>query len=41
MNIHDMNINILQNGINLLEKNINPFKRKNAISSDVKNQTWD
>ena len=33
-----MNINILQNGVNLLgKKNINTSKGKNIISSDVKN----
>ena len=32
-----MNINILQNGVNLLEKNVNTSKRKIVISSDVKN----
>ena len=32
-----MNINILQNGVNLLEKNINTSKGKIAFSSDVKN----
>ena len=33
-----MNINILQNGINLLEKNpVNTSKGKNVISSNVKN----
>ena len=34
-----MNINILQNGVNLLEKNVNTPKRKVVISSDVKNYT--
>ena len=32
-----MNINILQNGINLLEKNVNKSKGKNVISSNIKN----
>ena len=32
-----MNVNILQNGVNLLEKNINTSKGKIAVSSDVKN----
>ena len=32
----DMNINILQNGVNLLEKKANTSKRKIVISSDVK-----
>ena len=32
-----MNINILQNGVNLLEKDVNTSKEKNLISSDVKN----
>ena len=31
-----MNINILQNGVNLLEKNSNTSKGKTVISSDVK-----
>ena len=31
-----MNINILQNGVNLLEKNLSTSKGKNVISSDVK-----
>ena len=31
-----MNINILQNGVNLLEKNLNTSKGKTVISSDVK-----
>ena len=33
----DMNINILQNGENLSEKNVNTSKGKIVISSDVKN----
>ena len=33
----DMNINIFQNGENLLEKNVNTSKGKIVISSDVKN----
>ena len=33
----DMNINILQNSVNLLEKNVNTPKGKNVISSNVKN----
>ena len=32
-----MNINILHNGVNLLEKNVNTSKGKIVISSDVKN----
>ena len=32
-----MNINILQNGVNLLEKDVNTSQGKNLISSDVKN----
>ena len=32
-----MNLNILENGVNLLEKNINASKGKIVISSDVKN----
>ena len=32
----DMNINILQNSVNLLEKNVNTPKGKNVISSNVK-----
>ena len=32
-----MNINILQNGVNLLEKDVSTSKEKNLISSDVKN----
>ena len=32
-----MNLNILENGVNLLEKNINTSKGKIVISSDVKN----
>ena len=32
-----MNINFLQNGINLLEKNVNTSKGKIVSSSDVKN----
>ena len=32
-----MNINILKNGVNLLEKNVKTFKGKIVISSDVKN----
>ena len=35
----DMNINILQNGVNLLEKNASTSKGKIVISSDVKNHT--
>ena len=35
--LDDMNINILENGVNLLEKNVNTFKAKIVISSDVKN----
>ena len=31
-----MNINIVQNGVNLLEKILNTSKGKNVISSDVK-----
>ena len=38
MNI-DMNINILQNGVNLIEKRLNTSKWKNVISSDVKSYT--
>ena len=33
----DINIDILQNGVNLLEKNVNTSKRNIIISSDVKN----
>ena len=33
----DMNINILQNGGNLLEENVNTSKGKIVISSEVKN----
>ena len=33
----DINIDILQNGVNLLEKNVNTSKRKIVISSDVRN----
>ena len=33
----DMNINILQNGVNLLEEKVNPSKGKNVMSSYVKN----
>ena len=33
----DMNINILQNGVNLLGKNVNTSYAKMVISSDVKN----
>ena len=31
-----MNVNILENGVNLLEKNVNTSKRKIVISSDIK-----
>ena len=34
--LSDMSINILQNGVNLLEKNVNTSKGKNVISSDIK-----
>ena len=34
-----MNINILQNDVNLLEKNVNTSKGKIVISSDVENYT--
>ena len=33
----DMDINILQNGVNLLEENLNVSKGKIVINSDVKN----
>ena len=35
--LSDMNINILQNGINLLQKNVNISEGKNIICSNVKN----